>query len=166
MFLDSHTMQIAIISDSHYVVDRVRQLLIHLEESGIKHLIHAGDFIGNNIEKVFADFPDISAWIARGNCDNERTVIDRLQKLSHVTVGDLLRFDLESKRFLVTHIPGMALNALKKQHSDIVIHGHTHIPRMEKYNQALLLNPGSLMDGDGYMILEVPELTVERHLNF
>ncbi len=159
-------MQIAIISDSHYSVDRVRQLFNHLRGLGIEHLIHAGDFIGNGIDKVFKDFPDIKSWVARGNCDSQRDIIDSINQLTHITVGDVLRFELGEISFVVAHIPGMALSALNKQHADVVIHGHTHLPRVEKYNDALLLNPGSLMDGDGFMILEIPKLTVERYFNY
>jgi hypothetical protein len=159
-------MQIAILSDSHYAVDQVRRLLTYLELHGINHLIHAGDFIGLNIEKVLADFPGITMWIARGNCDTDGKVLDSINRLNHVTVNDQLRFEIEGIAFLVAHIPGMALNELNKSHADVVIHGHTHLPRTETYNGALLLNPGSLMDGDGFMILDLPALTVNRHFTF
>lgn len=159
-------MRIAIISDSHHAVDTVKKLLNHLRETGIKHLIHAGDFIGYKVESVFADFPDIQSWIARGNCDSRGSTLDYLNGLDHVVVSDLLRFSIDGVSFIVGHIPGSALNAYNKEPADIIIHGHTHLPRIESYQDALLLNPGSLMEGDGYMLLELPDLTVNRHFNF
>ncbi len=159
-------MEVAIISDSHYSTDRVRQLFSHLETKGIKHLVHAGDFIGNGIDRIFKDYPSITAWVARGNCDSQRDLIETINEMDHVTVGDVLKFKLEGISFLLAHIPGMAFSALDNEHADVVIHGHTHIPRVEKFNQSLVLNPGSIMDGDGYMILQVPELEVNRYFNY
>lgn len=159
-------MEVAIISDSHYSTDRVRQLFRHLETEGVQHLIHAGDFIGNGIDDIFKDYPSIKAWVARGNCDSQRDIVETVNGMNHVTVGDVLRFELEGKSFLLAHIPGMAFSALDKEHADVLIHGHTHLPRVEKYNDSLVLNPGSIMDGDGYMILQVPELDVRRCFNY
>lgn len=159
-------MEIAIISDSHYSVEKVAKLFNHLQDRGVHHLIHAGDFIGQNIEKVFAGFPDIKSWVARGNCDGQYDVLDKMSSLEHVTVDDVLRFEIESFSFLVTHIPGTLLSMLNKKTADVAIHGHTHQARVENYNSVLLLNPGSLMDGDGFMILELPSLKVERFFNF
>ncbi len=157
-------MQVAIISDSHYSVDKVKKLLTHLQSIGIHHLIHAGDFMGKGIEEVLAEFPDITMKIARGNCDY--SVMDALAKQNHVEVGDILRFQWEETEFVVSHIPGTAINALRQKSADVVIHGHTHQPRIERHDSALILNPGSLMDGDGFMILELPSLEVDRRFNF
>ena len=159
-------MEVAIISDSHYSTDRVRQLFNHLEAKGIRHLIHAGDFIGNGIDGIFRDYPSIKAWVARGNCDSQSDIVEAVNEMDHVTVGDIVRFELEGVSFLLAHIPGMAFSALDKAHADVLIHGHTHMPRIEKFNKTMVLNPGSIMDGDGYMILEVPELEVQRYFNY
>ena len=155
-------MQIAIISDSHYAVDKVTRLYSHLQEEGVTHLIHAGDFIGQGIEKVFKAFPSITSYVARGNCDTYGNVMEAVKKLSHVIVDDILYFELESIRFIVSHIPGTAFNVLNSREADVMIHGHTHQPRVETVQNTLILNPGSLMDGDGYMILELPSLKVDR----
>jgi putative phosphoesterase len=159
-------MKVAIISDSHYSTDKVRQLFTHLAETGVQHVIHAGDFIGNGIDKVFKDFPNITVWVARGNCDSRQEIVEAINGMEHVTVADIVRFELEGVSFLVAHIPGMALSALNKEHADVIIHGHTHIARIEKHNNSLILNPGSIMDGDGYMILQLPDLKVERLFNY
>lgn len=159
-------MKIAIISDSHYSVDKVDRLLMLLKEEGIKHLIHAGDFIGQNIEKVIAKYPGILFYIARGNCDMYGAVTDAIEQMGHVTLGDVLTFDIEGTHFLVSHIPGTALNALSKTKADVLIHGHTHQARYETFNNTLILNPGSIMDGDGFMILDLASMEVDRRFNF
>lgn len=155
-------MQIAVISDSHYSVDKVRKLLTHLQSIGIDHLIHAGDFIGSGIQQVFEDFPGIKSFIARGNCDYQTDVIEQLRNMEHVMVADVLTFVIDTVSFIVSHIPGMALNTLEQKEADVIIHGHTHVPKIETYKGALVINPGSLMDGDGFMILETKDLSVDR----
>lgn len=159
-------MEVAVISDSHYAVDSVERLMNHLETIGITHLIHAGDFVGQGIERVFQRHPNITSFIARGNCDMYGNVMDTMNQLSHVKVGEVLKFELDGIRFIVSHIPGVALNALSKSDADVVIHGHTHQPRVENFNKALILNPGSIMDGDGFLVLEVPSLKVDRRFRF
>jgi uncharacterized protein len=159
-------MQIAIISDSHTSVDKVKKILNHLESINVRYLIHAGDFIGQGIENVLSEFPDITQLIARGNCDHNGHLLDSLNAYDHIQVENVLRFELEEKRFIVAHIPGMAMNALHQESADVVIHGHTHRPRVETIRNTLILNPGSLMEGDGFMILELPGLDVDRRFNF
>lgn len=158
-------MRVAIISDSHYSVDKVRRVLTSLEEQGIETLIHAGDFIGQGIEDIVQDFPGIRFYIARGNCDSYGRVLDELNAMAHVDVSDVLRFELDGIRFLVAHIPGAALNALNSEPADVVIHGHTHQPRKETHQDAMLLNPGSLMEGDGYMVFHTETREVDRKFN-
>ena len=159
-------MKVAIISDSHYSVDKVKKLLTHLDSIGIKQLIHAGDFMGQGIEDVLAGYPDITMWIARGNCDYSGRTLDILKGFKHVHVREVLRFELETKRFLVAHIPGVALEAQKKERADVIIHGHTHRVRIEQTESCLILNPGSLMEGDGFVVLDLPGLEVDRRFNF
>ncbi len=155
-------MQVAIISDSHYAIDILNKLMSHLEKIGVTYLIHAGDFITSGIERVFSESPGIKSYIARGNCDSRGEAFNYLQTLSHVMLDDVLTFQIEGVRFLVSHIPGVAMNALGSNEVDVLIHGHTHQPRVDKINDTLVLNPGSLMDGDGFMILDVPSLKVDR----
>ncbi|MBU2515002.1 YfcE family phosphodiesterase [bacterium] len=159
-------MEIAIISDSHYAVESVERLMAHIEEKKITHLIHAGDFIGQGIDKVFERYPGITSYIARGNCDMYGDVMESMKKLPNVTVGEILKFELCDIRFIVSHIPGMALSALSKSGADVVIHGHTHRPLIETFKNTLVLNPGSIMDGDGFMVLDLPSLKVDRRFNF
>ncbi len=159
-------MKVAIISDSHYAVDSVERLMVHIEEKNIYYLIHAGDFIGQGIEKVFEKHPKITSYVARGNCDMHGKAMDVMIKLPNVTVGEVLKFELDEVRFIVSHIPGIALSALAKSGADVVVHGHTHLPRVETYNNSLVLNPGSIMDGDGFMVLDLPSLEIDRRFNF
>lgn len=159
-------MKVAIVSDTHYAVDKFKKLLTFLQSENIQYVIHAGDFIGNNIASVFSAFPSISFFVARGNCDYNGQVMDALKDTRNVQVNDILRFQIDGISFIVSHIPGTAFNEQSRNAADVVIHGHTHQPRVDNYKNALVLNPGSLMDGDGYMILELPELNVDRRFNY
>ncbi len=155
-------MQIAIISDSHYDLKTLKKLLTHLERINIFHLIHAGDFITSGVESAFAEHQKIKTYISRGNCDYKGDVFVQIKELPHVYLDDILYFDIQGIRFIVSHIPGTAISYMNSMEVDVVIHGHTHQPRVEHHKQALILNPGSLMDGDGFMVLSIPSLEVDR----
>ena len=159
-------MQIAIISDSHYDLGTLEKLLLYLAKNEITYLIHAGDFVTSGIEKLITDYQGIKTFIARGNCDSPGNVIDYIKTLPHVYLDDILHFEIQGIKFIVSHIPGTALNTQYFRNADVVIHGHTHQPKIEHHEQTLILNPGSLMDGDGFMILSIPSLEVDRRFRF
>jgi len=159
-------MQLAIISDSHHALDTLAKLLHHLDESNIHLLIHAGDFITSGVESVFKAHPNITTHIALGNCDYRSEEMQKLQALSHVTVEEVVHLNLENRSIAVSHIEGVAQNAMRGVHVDAFVHGHTHRPRIEKIGEILYLNPGSLMEDAGYLKVELPSFEIDRKLRF
>ncbi len=159
-------MQLAIISDSHYDFDTLAKLLTHLKKNGIAHLAHAGDFVTSGVEQLFEKHPELNVFIAIGNCDTYSDVLPAMRKLPNVVLDDIVSFELEDIRIVVCHQEHMAQRVLTTERVDVFIHGHTHRPRVETKNGTLILNPGSLMDGAGYMVLEIPSLKVDRRLVF
>jgi putative phosphoesterase len=64
--------------------------------------------------------------VVRGNCDDNS---------SWPLVVDLVR---DGKKFRLQHIPPERASV----DVDVVLHGHTHVPRNEKRGSVLFLNPG------------------------
>jgi putative phosphoesterase len=160
------TMRIAIVSDSHSALNELEKLLVFTRSNTINVLIHAGDFITTGIDSLLTAFSEITFYIARGNCDFDSALLGELGKQSNIEIGDTLSFELEGIRFIVSHIPGAASLAARHHGADVVIHGHTHQARIETLDHALFLNPGSLMEGHGFLLLDVPSLKVERRFRF
>jgi putative phosphoesterase len=71
---------------------------------------------------------------------------------------------LSGKRIFMTHghryrvKQGIELLASKavEVEADLVLYGHTHIPKQDYFRQALLLNPGAMMDGR-YSLITIDE---------
>ena len=97
----------------------------------------------------------------RGNCDAE---VDQMV-LNFPIMADYALLPIGEKTVFITH--GHKFNkdnlpSLKK--GDILLHGHTHVPVCEEYENFTYINPGSVSipkenSGHGYMILEGKDFT-------
>lgn len=115
--------EIGVISDTH---GRLRaEALIALE--GCDVIFHAGDVCGPSIVPQLAEIAPCHA--VAGNCDDDET----LPLTSLQVVAGL--------RVLVHH--GHLPVDERGFRPDIVITGHTHVPKIEQAGAVLRLNPGS-----------------------
>ena len=97
----------------------------------------------------------------RGNCDAE---VDQMV-LNFPIMADYALLPIGEKTVFITH--GHKFNkdnlpSLKK--GDILLHGHTHVPVCEEYENFTYINPGSVSipkenSGHGYMVLDGNEFT-------
>ncbi|MDZ4742838.1 MAG: metallophosphoesterase family protein [Verrucomicrobiota bacterium] len=124
-------MKIGLISDTH---DRMDQR-IHEIFQRVDHIIHAGDVCDSDIiEELGVIAP---TTVVLGNNDD---YLKAPQYSVPVFCGI---------RFLVIHILDSHLAKIQIAESkpDIVIYGHTHVPRDEKVNGIRFINPGSVFRG-------------------
>lgn len=154
-------MKIAIIADSHGSLDRLEAALENLRKGGVVEIIHAGDFALGEIAKLLAKFPNLNFRIAIGNCDVDEETLAEVEKLPNVELAKILEFAIEGRTFAVAH---RSEDLRVIEDAEILISGHTHIPRVEKIHDKLLVNPGSLMDGGKYILLDPKKLTIEGKL--
>lgn len=93
--------------------------------AGANEIWHLGDVCAEVIlDELRALGPPVT--IVRGNCDNH---------YEWPLVVDLARGDL---KFRLQHIPPERA----PENIDVVLHGHTHVPRHERRGGVLFLNPG------------------------
>ncbi|MBE6608792.1 MAG: phosphodiesterase [Ruminococcaceae bacterium] len=92
----------------------------------------------------------------RGNCDTEvdQMVLDFpiLADYALLPIGDNLIFITHGHKFNTTAIPPLS-------DGDILLHGHTHVPKCEKFGDFIYMNPGSVSipkedSPHGYMTLD------------
>ncbi len=157
-------MKIAIVSDSHGSIDRIKILLSQLQKSGIQHVLHAGDFAVPELVQVFKKYPNIQIHIARGNFDVNDELIEELNTLPNITIQEVIDVTFEGIRIALSHFEGIAQKALHAQKVDIFCHGHTHKAQIAKQNGIILLNPGALCDDGKYFLLSVPDLKLQHKL--
>src|SRR5688500_6596712 len=115
-------MRIAVISDTH---DRLPG---HVSEaiSGADEIWHLGDVCLPGILHGMEGLGPV-VRVVRGNCD------------SCIAWPLALQFRLEDLNVRLGHVPPSA-----GQQVDLVLHGHTHVPRNESIGGTRFLNPGSI----------------------
>jgi putative phosphoesterase len=114
-------LRIFVLADTHNrLPETVREIAKDADE-----IWHLGDVCAETIlDELGAIGPQVT--VVRGNCDSN---------YEWPLVVDLVRSEL---KFRLQHIPPQHL----PDDVDVVLHGHTHVPRNEKRGNVLLLNPG------------------------
>ncbi len=114
-------LRIFVLADTH---DRLPPNIITLAD-GADEMWHLGDVCSESIlDELRAIGPPLI--LVRGNCDSNST---------WPIVVDLVRCDV---RFRLQHVPPDSL----PNECDVVLHGHTHVPRNEIVSGVRFLNPG------------------------
>jgi putative phosphoesterase len=115
------TLRIFVLADTHNrLPETVREIARDADE-----IWHLGDVCAETIfDELCAIGPRVI--VVRGNCDN---------KFEWPLVVDLVRDGL---KFRLQHVPPSDL----PNEVDVVLHGHTHVPRNERRGSVLFLNPG------------------------
>ena len=116
-----NTLRIFVLADTHNrLPDKVREIARDADE-----IWHLGDVCTEVIlDELRAIGPRVT--VVRGNCDSN---------FEWPLVVDLVRGGL---RFRLQHVPPEPL----PNDIDVVLHGHTHVPRNERCGNVLFLNPG------------------------
>lgn len=132
-------MRVGLISDTHgHLRPEVFERL-----SGVERILHAGDVGGTAIladlsalAPVEAVWGNTDGWELRGSA-----------KAS-------LELELEGLRFALSHghlVSGFDRLVEEFPAADVIVHGHSHVPRLDRVGDAWLVNPGSAgPGGDGW----------------
>ncbi|MEM4311233.1 MAG: metallophosphoesterase [Nitrososphaerales archaeon] len=132
------------ISDTHDNLDNLRKVLKRLKEAKIKILIHCGDFCAPfvidvlkeiNVEKIYGVF---------GNVDGDRFRILEKKPNNMELYPELGEFEIDKRKIALVHYPQFAMALALSKKYDAIFYGHTHIPKKERINGVLLLNPGEI----------------------
>ncbi|HXX41390.1 MAG TPA: metallophosphoesterase family protein [Chthoniobacterales bacterium] len=134
-------MKIFVLADTH---NKLQGKIIDLAQNG-DEIWHLGDVCSEIIlDELRAIGPPVT--VVRGNCDNN---------FEWPLAVDLVR---EHLKFRLVHIPPDDL----PEGVDIVLHGHTHVPRNEKRGGVLFLNPGCVTRPNRGAASSVAWLTIEH----
>ena len=115
------TRRIFVLADTHNrLPERVKEIARSADE-----IWHLGDICAESIlDELRAVGPQVT--VVRGNCDSNT---------DWPLVVDLVRGGLKLR---LQHIPPDH----SPKDADVVLHGHTHVPRNERRGSILFLNPG------------------------
>ena len=141
-------MKILVMSDSH---GSKNNMLSAISLESPDWIFHLGDN-DRDCGDITTLYPDIPLRTVRGNCDRLSPGID------------VDEFELEGKRFLMTHghlygvKSGKAriISVAKEKGVDVLLFGHTHIPHYSVLDNLTIINPGSINSGAKYYaVLEI-----------
>lgn len=161
-------MKLLIASDIHGSAYYCDKLIDAYNKENPDKLVILGDILyhgpRNDLPKDYAPkkvIPSLNALkdkiiCVRGNCDAE---VDQMV-LEFPIMADYQEIIVDGIRLFLTH--GHVFNEDKfppVSNGDIVIHGHTHVPRCDEVNGVMFLNPGSTSipkenSLHGYMVYE------------
>ena len=133
--------KIFVLADTH---DRLPPKVIELA-TGADEIWHLGDVCAERIlDELRAIGPKVT--VVRGNCDSN---------YEWPLTIDLKRGGM---KFRLQHIPPERPPA----DADVLLHGHTHVPRNEKRGGLLLLNPGCVTRPNRGAARSVAELRIAQ----
>jgi len=116
-------MRIAVIADTHNHLP----LPLLDEIAGADEIWHLGDVTDTHILATLHDLKKPLKWV-RGNCDS-----NMLWPLE-------LDFEITGFKIRLVHIPP----SQAPPGTDLLLHGHTHVPRREMVGATCFLNPGCI----------------------
>jgi putative phosphoesterase len=142
-----------IASDIHGDAETAARLVEQYKKSEAERLILLGDILyhgprndlpsGYAPKKVIEILNGIKDEIltVRGNCDTEvdQMVLDFpiLGEYAVIPVGDNLLYATHGHNFNESHLPPL-------MKGDILLHGHTHVPKCVEHEEYIYMNPGSV----------------------
>ena len=120
---------LGLISDTHGHLDpRVEPAFV-----GVDAILHAGDVCASRVLHELGAL-GVPVTAVEGNCDS--------WEMPHEGLPASARIEVEGVRILVVHDRGDARGA-GLAGVDVVVHGHTHRPQVERVAGVLWVNPGS-----------------------
>ena len=166
-------MKWMIASDIHGSAYYCRELLAAFEREGAEKLLLLGDVLyhgpRNDLPRDYAPKQVIEMLngikqkllCVRGNCDTE---VDQMV-LDFPVLADYAILVAGERMIYATH--GHVYNEQKLpplQKGDVLLHGHTHVPKCVEHEEYLYINPGSVSipkenSQHSYLILEGMQLT-------
>ena len=152
-------MKILVFSDSHGYCDIMFNIIKKFKSNAgtLDYIIHLGDLV-RDAKYLQGKFPDIPVLYVYGNSDFS---FDRKDQKKEVELG--------GKKFFLVHghnhdvyDPDSLKNIAEQKNYDIILHGHTHIPREDYHNDTYIICPGSIRQdrsgkGESFCAIDITE---------
>ncbi|OPY60507.1 MAG: Phosphodiesterase YfcE [Syntrophorhabdaceae bacterium PtaU1.Bin034] len=147
-------MKIGLISDTHGSVKGFQRVL-EGPFKDVEMILHAGDVLYHGAKNPLSDGYNtvalaekinnlsIPIMIAKGNCDSD---VDQLV-LNTPIMSPYVFLYVDRKRLMVVHGDNKKDRDLEelveKFRLSVLVHGHSHTPRIKKIGESLIVNPGT-----------------------
>jgi len=157
-------MLIGVISDTHGDVTRTRDALNTFAVHGVERIIHCGDIGTHAIIEEYGRWP---THFVAGNVDGDCEFLrPRIEELGQTYCGEFGSVDWEGCpiAFLHGHNSRRLIETISSGHWDLVCHGHTHAPKLERVGPTVVLNPGAVSRGHpcSVALVDLPSMQVQH----
>ena len=134
-------MKIGVVCDTHNNVRNVKRIVELFNEANVDRVVHTGDITKGSTLELFSVL-ECPLHGVFGNNDVERESLDdAIAKNGYEFHDPPLQLTWHERRILVVHDPATLANA-DLVDFDLVLHGHTHLQRIEQTETSLIFNPG------------------------
>lgn len=140
-------MKVAILSDIHDNLPKLRAALEHCQEAEV--LICCGDLCSPFVVKELGQGFQKPVHIVFGNNDGDRwRIAMNGAKFPHLNFhGEYIEMVLDGKTFAVNHFDAIGRALAKGGIYDVVCFGHNHQFQVAKEGRSLMINPGEVYGG-------------------
>lgn len=160
-------MKIAVMSDSHDNIWKLRKALGIIKSKNCEKIIHCGDFVAPFMFKELEQ-AGIAVHCVFGNNDGDKHLLTRfaLESKGLITLHSLIgEVELDGFKIGFTHEWPIAQGLAATEKYNMVCYGHSHQFELKHIKKTILLNPGDIMgkDGDpGFCIFDIPSQDIQR----
>jgi uncharacterized protein len=136
-------MKIAVVSDSHDNLAKIKKAMEIVRQEGVEAIIHCGDVCSPEILKEgFSDFNG-KIFLSLGNGDFAHKEDYKISENISVFEGTG-EVEVGGIKVAFSHFPQTARKRAEAGDCDFVFYGHNHKPWKENINNCQFLNPGNL----------------------
>ncbi len=155
-------MKIAVVSDSHDNLSKIRGAIDKIKGLAVDFLIHAGDYVAPFSLVPFLDM-GIEWRGVLGNNDGERQGLINKSE-GRISQEPVLSLELGGRKIVISHrIENIDMNSMGDV--DLVIYGHSHKLDLRKDDSFVIVNPGELcgyLSGQStFAIVDLSDLDVK-----
>jgi putative phosphoesterase len=142
-------MRIAILSDIHDQIPKLRSALALVRDRGAETLICCGDLCSPFIAKELGQGFSGPIHVVFGNNDGDRArIMMNATKFPNLQFhGEYVELELAGRTFAVQHFDQIGHALARGQQFDVVCFGHNHRFEITQTGRTLSLNPGEIYGG-------------------
>ena len=155
------------ISDIHGSIENLKRAIERFNEENAEKLLILGDFSSYYYSSTDFEIAEIlnnmagSIIAVKGNCDNAH-----LDELFNFGLSYLKTIEINGNRITLTHGHIYNRNNLPEDCGNILLLGHSHIGIIEKVEQTIIANPGSISKPRGgsrksYLLIDENKITLK-----
>ena len=160
-------MIVGVVSDTHNNIKNIKKIIKLFNKESVDLVIHTGDICTAETLKFFSNLNAPLIGVFGNNDRIEIGLEDICEEYNFKFQEPPLSLKLIDKKVVVFHEPDKIHEYLDdNRDTDLVLHGHTHRYKEEKFDNTLLFNPGEsagLMEGKNALgIINLKSLEIRR----